>query len=60
MAKLSALLGEITSIHNGTFYCLNCFHFFRTTNKLESPKKVSENKDFCEIDTKAIKFDEHH
>ena len=27
--KLSALLRGITSKHQGDFYCLNCFHFFR-------------------------------
>ena len=31
--KLSALLKEITSNHNGDFYCLNCFHTYRTKNK---------------------------
>ena len=25
--KLSAVLREITSKHNGDFYCLNCLHF---------------------------------
>ena len=36
VTKLSALLKEITSNHNGDFYCLNCFHTYRTKNKLES------------------------
>ena len=27
--------------------CLNRLHSFRTKSKLESPKKVCENKDFC-------------
>ena len=36
VTKLSALLNEITSNHNGDFYCLNCFHTYRTKNKLES------------------------
>ena len=34
--KLSALLRGITSKNKGDFYCLNCFHSFRTKNKLES------------------------
>ena len=34
--KLSALLKGITSKNKGDFYCLNCFHSFRTKNKLES------------------------
>ena len=47
--KLSALLKEITSKDKGDFYCLNCLHYFRTKTKLESHKKVCENKDFCNI-----------
>ena len=33
------LLKEITSTHEKDFYCLNCFHSYRTKNKLESHKK---------------------
>ena len=39
LKKLSSLLRRITSNHDGDFYCLNCFHSFRTKNKLESHKK---------------------
>ena len=44
-------------------YCLNCLHFFATENKLESHKKVCENKYFCNIvlpseDTKLLKFNQ--
>ena len=35
------------SKHNGDYYCFNCFHSFRTRNKLESNIKVCEDKDFC-------------
>ena len=35
---LSALLRGITSENKGHFYCLNCFHSFRTENKLKSMK----------------------
>ena len=38
-----------TSKHHSDFYCLNCFHSFRTENKLESHKKLCENKYFCII-----------
>ena len=34
---------------NSHFYCSNCVHSFRTNSKLESHKKVCENKDFCNI-----------
>ena len=37
------------SKHDGDFYCLNYFHLLRTKNKLESHKKVCENKDFCNV-----------
>ena len=49
--KLSALLRGITSKNNDDFYCLNCFHSFTTKkkNKLESHKKVPENKDYSNI-----------
>ena len=42
--KLSALLRGKTSKHYGDFFYLNCLHSFRTKNKLESHKKVCENK----------------
>ena len=44
---LAPLSRGITSINNGDFCCLNCFHSFRTESKLELHKKVCENKDFC-------------
>ena len=47
---LSALLRGITSKNNGTFYCSNCLHSFRTKNELESYKKVCESKDFLLCD----------
>ena len=37
--NLSGLLRGITSTHKEDFYCLNCFHSYRTRNKLESHKK---------------------
>ena len=45
--KLSALLGGISSKHDGDFYCLNYLHSFRTENKLNSHEKVCKNKNFC-------------
>ena len=41
--NLSGLLKGITSTHEKDFYCLNCFHSYRTKNKLESHKKICEN-----------------
>ena len=37
--RLSGLLRGITSTHDKDFYCLDCFHSYRTKNKLESHKK---------------------
>ena len=56
-----ALLTGITSKHYDNFYCLKCLHSFRTKSKLESHKKVCENKYFCNIimpsqDTKILEF----
>ena len=62
--KLSALLRGITSKNDGGFYCLNCLHSFRTQNKLESYKRVCENKVFYNIrmsseDTKILEFNQN-
>ena len=63
--KLSALLRGITSKNNGDFYCFNCLYSFRTKNKLESHKKVCENKDFSGVempseDIKILKFNNQY
>ena len=48
--NLSGLLRGITSNHYGDFYCLNCFHSYRTKNKLEAHKKICENDDCCNVE----------
>ena len=52
--NLSKLLRGTTSNHKEDFYCLNCFHSYRTETKLEAHKKICENHDYCyvEIPTK--------
>ena len=53
--NLSRLLKGITSTHEKDFYCLNCFHSYRTKSKLESNKKnICENHDYfhAEMPTK--------
>ena len=61
--KPSALFRGRKSKHYSDFYCLNCFHSFRTKNKLESHKKVYKNKIFCNIvmpsDTKILEFNQY-
>ena len=47
--SLSALLRGISSSNNGDFYCLNCFHSYRTL-KLKKHKRVCNNHDYCRID----------
>ena len=44
VTNLSGLL--ITSTNEKHFYCLNCFHSYRTKNKLESHKKICKNHDY--------------
>ena len=48
--KLSALLKAITSNNSGYFYCLNCFHSFRTKNKLKKHENVRKDHDYCYIE----------
>ena len=47
--SLPALFRGITSSNNGDFYCLNCFHSYRTL-KLKKYKRVCNNHDYCHID----------
>ena len=48
--NLSGLFKGITSNHYGDFYCLNCFHSYRTKSKLEKHKKICENHDYCHVE----------
>ena len=48
--SLSGLLTGITANHKEDFYCLNCFHSYRTKNKLEAHKKICENRDYCRVE----------
>ena len=61
--NLSRLLRGITSNHDGDFYCLNCFHSYRTKNKLEAHEKICENRDYCHVkmptkDNNTIKYNQ--
>ena len=47
MKSLPALLRRIPSNHNGDFYCLNCFHFYRTKNELKKHERVCNDHDYC-------------
>ena len=48
--NFSRLLRGITSNHKEDFYCLNCFHSYRTENKLEAHKKICEKHDYCHVE----------
>ena len=61
--RLSGLLRGVTGNNNGDFYCLNCCHAYRTENKLDKHKKISENHDYCHVempneDNKIIKYNQ--
>ena len=63
VTTLSGLLRGVTGNTNGDFYCLNCFHVYRTENKLEKHKKICENRDYCHVempneDNKIIKYNQ--
>ena len=47
---LPGLLRGITSTHKEDFYCLNCFHSYRTKNKLEAHKKICEDHNYCNVE----------
>ena len=59
---LSALPRGITSNHNGYFYCLNCFHWYSTKNKLKKHKRVCNDDDYyhAKIPNKDNKILKHN
>ena len=59
--KLSVLFRGTTSTHARDFYCLSCFHSFRTENKLKKHENVCEDHDYCYVempkeDNKILKY----
>ena len=61
--NLPGLLRGRTSSHREDFYCSNCFHSYRTRNKLEARKKICENHDYCNVeipikDNNIIKYNQ--
>ena len=60
---LSALFRGITSNHVGDFYCPNCFHSYRTENKLKKYEKVCNDHHYCYVempneDKKLLKYNQ--
>ena len=48
--SLSELLRGIKSSNNGDVYCLNCFHSYRTLNKLKKHERVCNKHDYSHVD----------
>ena len=41
---------KITSTNTtNDYYCFNCFHSFRTENKLKEHESICENHDYCRV-----------
>ena len=47
--SIPTLIRGVSFKHNGDFYCLNCFHSYRTSKKLKKHEKICINHDFCQI-----------
>ena len=47
--SIPALLRGLTSTHNGDYYCLNCFHSYRTQSSLGKHEKLRYNNDHSAI-----------
>ena len=63
VTRLSGLLRGVTGNNNGNFYSLNCFHAYRTKNKLETHNKICENYGYCNVEmpneeNKIIKYNQ--
>ena len=61
MKSLSALPKGVTSNHKGHFYCLNCFHSYRTEKNIKKHERVCNDHDYCFVqmpndDNKILKY----
>ena len=59
--SITRLLRGITSNNNGDFYCLNCFHSYRTKERLKKHEKVCKDHNYCHVkmpddDKKILKY----
>ena len=57
LKSLPALLRGTTSNHGGDFYCLNCFHLYRTDNAFKKHERLCNNHDYCYV--KMAEEDKH-
>ena len=44
------MLRGATSNHNRDFYCLNCFHSYKTENKLKKQERILKDHDYCYVE----------
>ena len=59
--SISALFRGMTSNNNGDYYCLHCFHSYRTNNKLRRHERLCDKHDYCHVempkeDNKILKY----
>lgn len=47
--SISDLFRDITGKNNGDYYCLNCFHWYRTEDKLKEHELICTNHDYCNL-----------
>ena len=47
---MPALVREKSWSYNGDFYCLNCFHYYGTHNRLKKHGRVCNDHDYCRVD----------
>ena len=47
--NLSRLFRGITSNNNEDYYCLNCFHSYRTNNMLKKHETLCSKNDYCHV-----------
>ena len=47
--KIPALLPGVSSTHDGDYYCLNCFHSYRTESSLKKHEELCVNNNFSLI-----------
>ena len=48
--SLPALFKGISSSHKGYFYCLNCFHLYRTEKQLERHERLCNDHDYFYVE----------
>ena len=45
--KFVSITRDLTSSHNGDFYCLSCFHSYSIKEKFKKHERVCNDHDYC-------------